>query len=130
MRQELCFRRVDPDGAYDANLARRGAVQTVSDDFASLQIGQIAGREPQVTRQDAADRDVDVRVCRGEQRRVDARQGDDAQEAHRLNVIAPALASRSRYSATAARSIGSNSALTASRISRTVLTPSTKFTIS
>lgn len=43
-----------------------------------------------------------------------------------MSEIAPILASRSRYSETALMSIGSNSALTASRISVTVRTPSMK----
>ncbi len=70
--RNFAFRHVDPDGADNADLACRGAVQTVFHDLASLQIGQLAGRESQIARQDAADRDVDVRVYRGEQRRIDA----------------------------------------------------------
>ena len=55
---------------------------------------------------------------------------DQTRAATHLKLTAPVFTSRSMYSATAARSTGANSALTASRISLTVRSPSMKLTTS
>ena len=111
------FRRVNARRAGDAEFAGRARVEIVLDRSIALQIRDLASREFQVTREDRANRRIDRCHC-----------GDERQHrnraTHRLNVTAPAFASRSMYSRTAVSSSGSNSALTASRMSPIVRVPS------
>ena len=129
-REERCLRSVDANGAGDRDLARRARRQRVFDDLSAAQIGQLCVGEAQRRRQHSAHVGLDAGFLRrraaGEQQTHEHR----SPPGHRLNVTAPALARRSRYSATASSASGSNSALTASRISLTVRVPSTKFAIS
>ncbi len=101
------------------------------DDLAVLQVRQLPVGESERTSQHRPDFRLDADPLRGRDGRATDHEREQSRASdHRLNVMAPALARRSRYSATALRSNGSNSALTASRMSLTVRALLTKFAIS